>query len=126
MVEYSYTIFSPFVFEIPKIMIEDDVPIVYTEYVFDAPKELGYSINYQGSVLPKYRVSEEKILYGSDYRTYRFGYENLKDYLDEKYVKNSNNYRTSVRAELNSTYIGNQFKSYSLSWEDVRKQMMDR
>lgn len=125
VVEYSYTIFSPFVFEMPKIMIEDDVPIVYTEYVFDTPKELGYSINYQGSVLPKYRVSEEKFLYGSDYRTYRFGYENLKDYLDEKYVKNSNNYRTSVRAELNSTYIGNQFKSYSLSWEDVRKQMME-
>jgi hypothetical protein len=60
VVEYSYTIFSPFVFEMPKIMIEDDVPIVYTEYVFDTPKELGYSINYQGSVLPKYRVSEEK------------------------------------------------------------------
>lgn len=125
VVEYSYTVFSPFIHEMPRIMIEDEIPIIYTEYVFDAPKELGYNLNYQGSVLPKHRVVQEKILYGSDYRTYRFGYENLKPFLDEKYVKNINNYKTSVRAELNSTYIGNEFKSYSLSWEDVRKQMMN-
>jgi hypothetical protein len=72
-------------------------------------------------VLPKYRVVEEKMLYGADYRTYRFGYENIKAFLEENYVKNNDNYRTSLRAELNSTYIGNEFKSYSLSWEDVRR-----
>ena len=124
VVEYSYTVLSPFIHEMPKIMIEENVPIIYSEYVFDAPKELGYNINYQGSVLPKYRVVEEKMLYGADYRTYRFGYENIKAFLEENYVKNNDNYRTSLRAELNSTYIGNEFKSYSLSWEDVRKEMM--
>lgn len=125
VVEYSYNILSPFVFEMPRIMIEDEVPIIYMEYVFDAPKELGYNINYQGSILPKHRVVDEKMLYGADYRTYRFAYENIKPYLEEKYVKNLDNFKTSVRAELNSTYIGNQFKSYSLSWQDVRKQMLD-
>jgi hypothetical protein len=60
VVEYSYTVLSPFIHEMPKIMIEENVPIIYSEYVFDAPKELGYNINYQGSVLPKYRVVEEK------------------------------------------------------------------
>lgn len=125
IVEYSYTIVSPFIHEMPRIIIEQDIPVIYMEYVFDAPKELGYSINYKGSLTPKYRVAEEKMLYGTDYRTYRFGYENIQPFLDEKFVKNIDNYKTSVRAELNSTYIGNQFKSYSLSWQDVRKQMMD-
>ena len=125
VVEYSYTIFSPFIQEMPKIMIEEDIPVVYTEYVLDTPKELGYSINYKGSAMPKYRVSEERMLYGADYRTYRFGYENLKAFLDENYVKNIDNYKTSIRAELNSSYTGNVLKSYSLSWDDVRKEMMD-
>lgn len=125
VVEYSYTIFSPFIREMPKIMIEEDIPVVYTEYVLDTPKELGYSINYKGSAMPKYRVSEERMLYGADYRTYRFGYENLKAFLDENYVKNINNYKTSIRAELNSSYTGNVLKSYTLSWDDVRKEMME-
>lgn len=125
VVEYSYTVFSPFIREMPKIMIEEEVPVIYTEYVLDTPKELGYSINYKGSVMPKYRISEERMLYGADYRTYRFGYENLKAFLDENYVKNIDNYKTSIRAELNSSYTGNVLKSYTLSWDDVRKEMME-
>lgn len=125
VLEYSYTVFSPFIREMPKIMIEEDVPVIYTEYVLDTPKELGYSINYKGSIMPKYRVSEERMLYGADYRTYRFGYENLKAFLDENYVKNIDNYKTSIRAELNSSYTGNVLKSYTLSWDDVRKEMMN-
>lgn len=124
VVEYTYMVNSPFIFEIPRFYVEEDVPIIYTEYVFDAPKQLGYSLNYQGAQTPKYRIVEERNMYGLDYRTTRLGYENLKPFLEEKFVKNINNYKTSIREELNSTYINNVFKSYSLAWEDVRKELM--
>lgn len=133
VVEYKYSVQSPFLYVIPRIMIEDIAPIRYAEYIFDAPKYLGYNINYKGSINPATRDISEKVLYGSDYRTYRFSYKDLAPYKDEKYVNNIDNYKTSIRAELNSTDFpvtasnsSNQgFKSYGLSWGDIRKQLYD-
>ncbi len=123
VVEYSYKLYSPFLSSTPRIFIEEEIPVKYVEYVFDAPKQLGYSINYKGSVAPTHRDSGEKQLYGSEYQTYRFGYENLSAFKDEKYVLNNNNYKTGIKAELNSTMFNNVFKSYSLSWKDIQKRL---
>ncbi|MCD9856384.1 DUF3857 domain-containing protein [Epilithonimonas sp. JDS] len=137
IVEYKYSILSPFLYVIPKVMIEDEVPIRYFEYVFDAPIYFGYNVNYRGELKPFKQEVAEKILYGSDARTYRFAYKDIAPYKDEKYVNNMENYRTSVRFELNSTNFpisgGNAyeglsggFKSYGVSWQDIRKQLYDR
>ena len=137
VVEYKYSILSPFMYVIPKVMIEDEVPIRYFEYVFDAPVYYGYNVNYKGELKPFKQEVADKMLYGSDSRTYRFAYKNIAAYKDEKYVNNIENYRTSVRFELNSTNFpmtgGNLhdgsmsggFKSYGVSWQDIRKQLYD-
>jgi hypothetical protein len=137
VVEYKYSILSPFMYVIPKVMIEDEVPIRYFEYVFDAPIYYGYNVNYKGELKPFKQEVADKMLYGSDSRTYRFAYKNIAAYKDEKYVNNIENYRTSVRFELNSTNFpmtgGNLhdgsmsggFKSYGVSWQDIRKQLYD-
>lgn len=137
VVEYKYSILSPFMYVIPKVMIEDEVPIRYFEYVFDAPVYYGYNVNYKGELKPFKQEVADKMLYGSDSRTYRFAYKDIAAYKDEKYVNNIENYRTSVRFELNSTNFpmtgGNLhdgamsggFKSYGVSWQDIRKQLYD-
>jgi len=137
VVEYKYSILSPFMYVIPKVMIEDEVPIRYFEYVFDAPIYYGYNVNYKGELKPFKQEVADKMLYGSDSRTYRFAYKDIAAYKDEKYVNNIENYRTSVRFELNSTNFpmtgGNLhdgsmsggFKSYGVSWQDIRKQLYD-
>jgi hypothetical protein len=125
VVEYSYTLFSPFMSSTPRILIEEEIPVKYVEYVLDTPKPLGYNINYKGDLAPTFRDTGERKLYGSDYQTYRFGYENIPAHKDEKYVLNQNNYKTGIKAELNSTMIDNQFKSYSLSWKDIQKRLYD-
>ncbi|RZJ37173.1 MAG: DUF3857 domain-containing protein, partial [Chryseobacterium sp.] len=137
VVEYKYSILSPFMYVIPKVMIEDEVPIRYFEYVFDAPIYYGYNVNYKGELKPFKQEVADKMLYGSDSRTYRFAYKNIAAYKDEKYVNNIENYRTSVRFELNSTNfpmsggnlhdgaISGGFKSYGVSWQDIRKQLYD-
>lgn len=135
VVEYRYKISTPFYYMIPKVMVEDTAPIRYMEYVFDTPKYLGYNINYKGSLAPKHRKIEDANMYGGEYRTYRFAYENVAAYKDEKYVYNINNFRTSIMAELNSTNfpirsdnsyssIQGGYKSYASTWEDVRKNVM--
>lgn len=137
IVEYKYSVLSPFVYVIPKVMVEDEVPIRHFEYVFDAPIYYGYNVNYKGELKPFKQEVAEKILYGSDARTYRFAYKDIAAYKDEKYVNNIENYRTSIRFELNSTNFpisgGNihdgalrgGFKSYGVSWQDIRKQLYE-
>lgn len=85
VVEYSYTLYSPFLSSTPRILVEEDIPVRYVEYVFDHPKPLGYSINYKGSLSPKHRDSGEKQLYGNDYNIYRFAYENVPAFKSEKF-----------------------------------------
>lgn len=125
VVEYSYKLYSPFLSSTPRILIEEEIPVSYVEYVFDHPKPLGYSINYKGSVTPTHRDSGQKTLYGNEYQTYRFAYEKLPAFKDEKYVLNNNNYKTGIKAELNSTMINNVFKSYAMSWADIQKRLYE-
>lgn len=127
VLECSYTVISPpdFLMAIPAFTIEDDIPIIYVEYVFDAPDVLGYNINYGGDLKPKYREVSTKTLYGNTYNIYRFAYENVAAYKDEKYVLNNNNYKTIIKSELNSTNFNDELKTYSLKWEDIRQRLYE-
>ena len=125
VVEYSYKIFTPFLGSTPRILIEDKIPVKYIEYVFDTAKPLGYSINYKGNLAPTFRDTGEKTLYGGQYQVYRFGYDNVPPYKEEKYVRNSDNYKTGIKAELNSTLFNDQLKSYSISWKDISKRLYE-
>jgi hypothetical protein len=124
ILEYQYEVVSPFLFSIPEIVIESDTPALYTEYILDTPSYIAYNVNYTGSLSPKYRMVEETNLYGTSYRTYRFGYENLKGYKAEKFVRNDRNYRTKISAELHSTNF-KEIKLYSSSWEQVMKRLYE-
>ncbi|WBV56779.1 DUF3857 domain-containing protein [Chryseobacterium daecheongense] len=124
VIEYQYEITSPFLYSIPEILIESDTPSLYTEYILDTPSNIAYNINYTGSLSPKYKQVEEKILYGSNYRTYRFGYENLKGFKTEKFIKNDRNYRTKISAELHSTNF-KELKLYSSSWEKIKERLYE-
>lgn len=127
IVEYKYVIGAPsrFLWSIDRFMIETSLPQRYVDYFLDSPKYLGYNINYKGDVTPKVREMQAMNIYGSEYQVYRFGYENVPAYKDEMYVLNDNNHKTSIKAELNSTMINNDYKSYATSWEDIRKRLND-
>ncbi|KMQ60997.1 transglutaminase [Chryseobacterium sp. BLS98] len=122
VIEYQYEVFSPFLYSVPQILIESDAPSLYTEYILDSPSHIAYNVNYTGSLNPKYRMVEEKTMYGMPFKTYRFGYENLKGFKTEKFVKNDRNYRTKISAELHSTNFG-QLKMYSSSWEEIKDKL---
>ncbi len=125
VVEYSYSIMTPFLVSTPTIYMEDEVPIKHNEFVFDTPKVLGYNINYKGSLTPTYREVGDKVLYGGDYQIYRFAYEDIKGYKDEEFVLNNNNYKTALKAELNSSMFNNTFKSYAVTWNDIQKRLYE-
>lgn len=122
VIEYQYEIISPFRFMIPEVLIESDTPSLNTEYVFDTPINMSYNVNYTGGISPKYREMEERYLYGAQYKTFRFAYENLNGFKTEKFVRNDRNFRTKISAELNSTNFG-ELKLYSSSWDQIAKRL---
>ncbi|PTT23254.1 transglutaminase, partial [Chryseobacterium sp. HMWF028] len=124
VLEYQYEIVSPFRFIIPEVLIESDTPSLNTEYVLDAPINMSYNVNYTGEMTPKYREMEERNLYGAQYKTYRFAYENIKGFKTEKFVRNDRNFRTKIGAELNSTNFG-ELKLYSSSWDQIGKRLYE-
>ncbi|TZF95027.1 DUF3857 domain-containing protein [Chryseobacterium panacisoli] len=124
VLEYQYEIISPFRFMIPEVLIESDTPSLNTEYVFDTPINMAYNVNYTGGLTPKYREMEERNLYGAQYKTFRFAFENLKGFKTEKFVRNDRNFRTKISAELNSTNFG-ELKLYSSSWDQIGKRLYE-
>ncbi|MCS4302082.1 transglutaminase-like domain-containing protein [Chryseobacterium sp. BIGb0232] len=124
VLEYQYEIISPFAYIIPEFLIETDTPSLYTEYVLDAPINVAYSINYTGALAPKHRTIEDQTIFGAQYKTYRFGYENLKGFKTEKFVRNDRNYRTKISAELHSTNF-KELKQYSSSWDQISKRLYE-
>jgi Transglutaminase-like superfamily len=124
VIEYQYEVTSPFLFIVPEILIETDTPSLYTEYVLDSPSNISYNVNYTGFLSPKYREVEERMMYGLSYRTYRFGYENVKGFKTEKFVNNDRNYRTKISAELHSTNY-RELKLYSSSWEQIKERLYE-
>ncbi|KFF20817.1 transglutaminase domain-containing protein [Chryseobacterium sp. JM1] len=122
VIEYQYEILSPYLYSVPQVLIETDVPSLYTEYILDTPVNISYNVNYTGSLVPRYREVEEKGMYGLDYKTYRFGYENLKGFKTEKFIKNDKNYRTKISAELHSTMFS-KLQMYSSSWEEIKDNL---
>jgi hypothetical protein len=124
VLEYQYEIISPFRFIIPEVLIESDTPSLNTEYVLDAPINMSYNVNYTGEMMPKHKEVEERNLYGAQYKTFRFAYENVKGFKTEKFVRNDRNFRTKIGAELNSTNFG-ELKLYSSSWDQIGKRLYE-
>lgn len=125
VIEYKYTIETPFYWSVPRVMIERDIPTKYIEYIFETPKELGYTINYKGSLTPNYRDVEEKNIYGGDHFSYRFAYNNVPAFKEEAFVKNNENFKTSIKAEINSSMINGILRKFTVTWDDVRKQLYE-
>ncbi|AZA80067.1 DUF3857 domain-containing protein [Chryseobacterium sp. G0186] len=126
VLEYQYEVLSPFAFLylVPEVFIELDTPSLYTEYVLDSPVNIAYNINYTGELMPKHREVADRTLYGTQYKTYRFGFENVKGFKAEKHVRNDSNFRTKISAELNSTHF-RELVLYSSSWDQINKRLTE-
>ena len=127
VVEFKYSIFAPstFLWSIDRYIIDQPIPQMYVDYQLEVPKFLGYNINYRGSLEPKHRDVGGRDKYASQYEFYKFGYENVKAYKNENYVANNDNYKTVIKAELNSTNINNIFKSYAVNWNNIAERLND-
>ena len=144
IVEFKYTIRSPFIHVFPDWRFQEAIPVNHSEYVTRSPEYFMFNTNFRGYHAPKVTTvkNNKSIMTTSKDRSTgnvtSTTFENNKiDYLEtettyvidnlpalkgETHVNNILNYAASVEHELSMVKYPNQApKSLSTNWEDVAR-----
>ena len=149
IIEYKYTITSPFYFKLPRWDFQKSIPVDYSEYQTSVPEYYFYNPHIKGYIQPY--VTKEKKNKTIDYQNreitrvgtisnpnsiVKYKTINYDDIVnnykitkipslkDESFVNNIENYSASVEHELSGKRFPDEiYKSYSTTWEAVAKQI---
>ncbi|MEO8516572.1 MAG: transglutaminase domain-containing protein [Flavobacterium sp.] len=151
IIEYRYTIKSPYTSTLPDWAFQRDIPVVYSEYTAGIPEYYVYNVYRKGFLSPTETVNKLKKTITLEYkqntmttlhsaggvnRTSQdiyyvdtqttFKLENIPALKEESFVNNINNYTASVEHELSQVLMPNSpIESFSNSWENVVKKIYD-
>ena len=152
IIEYKYTITSPYVSNIQTVNIQKEVPVDFIEATYEFPEYYYFKPVVKGylDIGLKTSSGSESVNYmnkqrsggTSAYDQVRTSYQSGKiDYLvnissisltdipsmkDEPFVNNIDNYRASLDYELSYIkYPNSSIESYSTTWEDVTKKIYE-
>lgn len=148
IVEFKYTIVSPFESVMPEWKFQEGIPVNHSELTTKIPEYYVFSPNYRGFYTPVTTRSKnsrsvmltskersgnrvvtttfntDKVVYSEDVTTYVL--DDLPGMRNEKYISNIDNYTAGIEHELSVVKWPNEpVKSYSHSWEDVVKTIYD-
>lgn len=150
VLEYSYEINSPYITTLPEWQFQYDIPVNAMEYTTRIPEYFNYR-DFQKGYFPIKRETTSKM----GKFTFRYQYNepgtstidahksqlqtldcnvfintykanDISKLVDEKYVNNINNYRTSIKQELASSKMPQSYINYySQTWESVAKKVYE-
>ena len=148
IIEYKYTIRSPFLSTFPDWSFQNVIPVNYSEYTTDIPEYYIYNVYRKGFLAPvetkdkftkTLRFDEKSapkginggyvhdvstVNYTESRTTYKL--ENVPAMKEESFVNNLDNYKTSVQHELSGKQMPQSvYESFSITWEDVTKKIND-
>jgi hypothetical protein len=150
VVDISYKVSSPFLWNIPELRFQEDIPVdkVVSEvvvpeyYIFKQHVKGMYPLTFNEkrslrqvqltgqasgdagleTGVQQTRMISEKVSVNET--TYYVSGENIPAMRDESFVSNIDNYRTAVRYELTGTkFYNSPYKMLSQTWNDVAKSM---
>ncbi|HET8804618.1 MAG TPA: transglutaminase [Aequorivita sp.] len=149
IVEYKYTINSPYIFNIDEFRFQETIPVDKVKVLFTTPEYFVYKTHQRGWV--PYKVNSEtrertmsftqttqdiKAFSGAGIPEtstreakfkedmYTVELENVPALKKENYVGNLNNYTTALQFEMSYIDIpGSPIKTYATTWEDVSKSI---
>ncbi len=151
VIEYKYTINSPFIFQIDEFKFQETIPVDKVSVTFTSPEYFVYKTHqrpwvpynvdvksrertmsyrqttqdikaFSGSGIPE--TSTREVKFKED--IYTLELENVPALKEEAYVGNLNNYTTALQFEM--SYIdfpGSPIRTFSTTWEDVSKRIFE-
>jgi hypothetical protein len=146
VIEYRYTVTSPFIQNIDTYYFQETIPVNRVEMSFWAPEYLIFKSHRKGlfsfnvteetkreRIQLKYKVEGDRYIGGARNRTqdvnytsngYKVALDNLEAIREEPYTSNLNAYRSGIQFELSYTkYPDQPIDYYSSSWEDVARDI---
>lgn len=150
VIEYKYTLISPYIVSLPNWYFQDDIPVNQVHYAVEIPQYFYYkefqkgffplkrsqtsrnvskNIRYEGSgigasAMEAYKTNTTGASYKENITTYEA--KNIPALKEENYVSNIDNFRSSINHELSYIqYPDTPVKYYSQTWEDVAKKIYD-
>lgn len=149
VIEYKYTINSPFIFNIDEFRFQETIPVDKLKVLFKTPEYFVYKTHQRGWV--PYKVNTETRERTMSYRqttqdlralggpglpetttreikfkedTYTVELDNVPALIEEAFVGNLDNYTTALQFEMSYIDIpGVPLKTYATNWEDVSKSI---
>ena len=149
VIEYRYTINSPFIFNIDEFRFQETIPVDKVLVQFKTPQYFVYKTHQRGWI--PYKVNSETRERSMTYRettqdlralsgsgipktetrdvkfkedTYSVELDNVPALQKEAFVGNLNNYTTALQFEMSYIDIpGSPMKTYATNWEDVSKSI---
>ena len=147
VLEYTYTITSPYTIKLPEFVFQDLIPIDFAEYTMIIPEWRGYRVNsnllipvnrvernerrpYRVTYTPRlqensiYEVNlrAETVTFDVVFNRVIYSVNNVPRIIPEVNMGNYNNYVSRIMPELEWTNMPNSNLSfYSSSWDDVAK-----
>ncbi|SDM01257.1 DUF3857 domain-containing protein [Kriegella aquimaris] len=151
VIEYQYSVLSPFISNIDEFILQEDIPIKKTVAIMESPEYFNFRLNTKGFLLIKSdkRTVTDKISFLNKTRSGGQGFSSrntdfstsvvsfnkeiatyeLSDVpalKEEPFVNNIDNYRSAIKYELSYTKFPNGgLKYYATTWEDVVKKIYD-
>lgn len=122
IVEFSYQISSPFIWNIDEFTFQYDIPVKQMLAEIRTPKGFRFKQTPKGilNFFPKTSTNRDNRI-GMDVVNNRYHIQNVPALIEENYVDNIDNYRSGVMFELVSVELPGYYKSYAKSWGDVAK-----
>jgi transglutaminase-like putative cysteine protease len=148
VIEYKYTVESPYVSTLTEWKFQNKIPVNYSEYITEIPQYYNYNSFFKGFLAPSIFKSSKResiVLTSKDrgagrvvsttYSNDKFEFQsNVTKYIlkdipainDEAFVNNIENYSSSILHELASTEFPNaMLKPYATDWESIVKTIYD-
>lgn len=127
VLEYKYTVTSPFIRDIGRWYFQKDIPVVYSQYIFKHPDFFFYSQDNRGEISGRI-TNDSQAVPGEQFRNnvVEYTFTNVPALKEEPFVFNLNNLKASTRFELmqfsHPTVLG---EDYTTSWEQIGKDLMN-
>lgn len=130
IIEFQYTIRSPFFFNFHNWEFQSDIPKIYSEYWATIPANFKYNISIRGYL--KLDKDEGEVLKDcftsgsakADCGRYKWAIKNIPAFREESYMTARSNFLCVVRFELSEIrYFDGKVDKFTKEWKDAEQEL---
>jgi len=131
IIEYQYTIKTPYLFNFRTWHFQDDLPKLNSTYVAFIPANYKYNVSLRGFYKltdSKAELSKECLrVAGKDMDCSKLTYnmKNVPAFIEEDYMTSPTNYKSAIYFELSEVYyLNGSVQKYTKSWKDIDYELV--